>query len=177
MKVTQKQAVGLLAGCGFPEKLMKKLPAKALKAKIAKLPGQEDKKPSSEVKKLYDEVVSTLSEGGKVIVVEKAGKEEKANPDKKGAKAPAKKSTSSEGNGRPGIVDYIRELLRKATAKKPLSKDDLTGACVKKFPDHTEEGLRKTVMNQTSYFIKAAGLDLQSERKDGKAVYWIKSAS
>lgn len=62
---------------------------------------------------------------------------------------PAKKEKSTTGGRGVGIKEVVLDMLRAASAEKPVTKDKIHDKLVKKFPDHKEQSLRETI----NYYI------------------------
>ena len=96
---------------------------------------------------------------------------------KPAAKAKDKKPAvkASGNNTKPGVVNAVVECLQKASKTKPISKDQIVTALVKKFPDRDAEKLGRTATTFLVPSVLAKHRDLKlirvGERTDRK--YYI----
>lgn len=83
---------------------------------------------------------------------------EKKSTGKKEAKKPAKdeddepkeaskKKTPGKRSKKEGVVNFAKELLLKATSKKPISKADMLAKATEKFPDRDPDKMKVTLGN------------------------------
>lgn len=87
----------------------------------------------------------------------------------KGAKG-AKKAAKSTEPKKPGVIATIFEIVQTATAKKPLSRDDIFAKLVDAFPDRDADALKSTVQTQVpSRIAKERGVTIEKNEKG----YWI----
>lgn len=112
------------------------------------------------------------------------GKSSKAKGSKsaKAAKSGGKKASSANGGSnsrgpRIGIIDEIINQLKKASAKKPVTKAKILEALVKKFPDRPEASMKNTVGIQVPYWLtkqRKPALKVKAvETKEGGKGYFI----
>lgn len=101
-----------------------------------------------------------------------AEKNGKAPKDTKPAKAGKKTAAKSAKGGIPrvGVIATIVDLLKGASAKNPLHRDDIVAALKKKFPDREESGMKVTVYSQVPLRLRnVKGLDVKET--DDKKYY------
>ena len=116
---------------------------------------------------LLKQVSEVLEAGGKVKVIPSPDSGTETEDEPKAKKAPKEKSER-----KPGVIDAIIEVLTNASAKKPVTKEEIVEALTEKFPDRDPEKMTKTVNTQVPGRLKdAKGLDV---RKEGKG-FWINS--
>lgn len=74
-------------------------------------------------------------------------------------------------SSKPGITDVILSLLRKATKKDPISKEDILDVLKIKFPGRDEQALKRTVNGQVHYNLRVnKGIHVSS---NGNSEYWV----
>ncbi len=89
----------------------------------------------------------------------------------KGKASAAKKGASNFGKGE-GICAAVVDLLTKATAKKPITKQTIVAKMVERFPDRDPVALQRTVYGQVNYNLPKKGVEVKGEHKTG---YWVES--
>ena len=72
---------------------------------------------------------------------------------------------------KPGVITRIIELLRDATKKKPITKEEVLADLVKKFPEREAQGMKNTIGSQIPS-------GLRTEKKlicqtNGKSGWWL----
>lgn len=55
----------------------------------------------------------------------------------------------------PGVIASIVELLRNASSKQPITKDEIFAALVKRFPDRDEKKMKATLNMQLPAGLRA----------------------
>lgn len=111
-----------------------------------KIVSSDDKKSSAEAgtgKKKSSKDKSSSSKKEEPPVKKKDKKK-----DKKEKKS--KKKESREGVTKPGVIQYVVELLENASKDKPLTVARAVEKAAKKFPDRQESSLRNTIGSQLS---------------------------
>lgn len=196
MELSLKEGRNLLLGVGFAERINTLPAAVIQRKVNALKESHKDATPSKETEDIFNKVIESLEKGEKIVIAEgsapaaapkkpakkAAEKKPAAKPPAKAAptkpkasaapravknpaKAAAKKAAVDKQN-RPGVVMHIIEILQKATEAKPLNRDAILLSCVRKFPDRQPDKMSKTILNQTSHFIKnVRGLNLQKNEK------------
>jgi len=92
----------------------------------------------------------------------KKDEKKKAKGEKEMKKDEKKKAAKKEGVKKVGIIDTIISLLK----TKPITKEDIVKALVKKFPDREEKGMTSTVSIQLGGRLeKDKGLKIQKSDK------------
>jgi len=92
----------------------------------------------------------------------KKDEKKKAEGEKEMKKDEKKKAAKKEGVKKVGIIDTIISLLK----TKPITKEDIVKALVKKFPDREEKGMTSTVSIQLGGRLeKDKGLKIQKSDK------------
>jgi hypothetical protein len=67
---------------------------------------------------------------------------------------------------KPGVVAKIVEVLKAASAKKPVTKDDILKVLVKEFPDRDPRAMKSTISSQVPSCLKTEkGLVCKSNAK------------
>jgi len=102
--------------------------------------------------------------------------EEEAKPKSK-KKAAAKKSNNKKATNKapktpkaPGVIASIAEFLKKATGKKPISKDALCEKLAERFPERDPDSMMRTINVQVPNRLKSdKGLVVKKNDKG----YWI----
>lgn len=82
-------------------------------------------------------------------------------------KTPAKKAPAAKG---PGVIASIIEFLTKATAKRPLSKEQLADRLEKRFPERGREAMLRTINCQVPSRLKSDKNITVNKNDKG---YWI----
>lgn len=100
---------------------------------------------------------------------DKAAKPDKAdNTDKKKKK---KVVTKKSKEGGPGKIETIIKLLKAASKKNPITKDEILDELVKVFGEEDREKMKKTISLQVPTFLRSMKeLDVQKNEEG----YWIK---
>lgn len=181
MKIKEKDARLMLTALGFGSADDPKTPVKRIQtqiANLAKLLNDLEQQPEegSKAADLFKDVKEAFENDEEVELVAEGGSSKPA-ADKKGAakagksgsgKKPAKGGKSGENRG-PGVIDVIAEVLKGASKKKPVSKDDIVKQLAKRFTDRDPEKMRKTVNAQVpSRIARDRKIKVQSS-DDG---YW-----
>jgi hypothetical protein len=68
---------------------------------------------------------------------------------------------------KPGITAAIKNMLKEADAKHPISREELLEGLKELFPERNEEAMRRTINGQVSYHLKDI---IKGTPKQG---YWI----
>jgi hypothetical protein len=72
---------------------------------------------------------------------------------------------------KPGVITRIVELLRAATKKKPITKEEILADLVKQFPDRVPQAMKSTISSQVPSCLKTEkGLIVKT---NGKGGYWL----
>lgn len=168
LKISLERARALLVQLGLPT--AKRLGAAGALGKLSTLDAEDDTADPGKYKKLYARVCDANANGTEIVVVEgdkpaSKAKTRKAPAKARAGKAATKKSTRSKAStkaapkkkkGEPGVFDRIAEALQKATAKKPVTKDDVLAHLVKYFPDREEDKMKVTVNAQIPTRIQSS---------------------
>lgn len=91
-----------------------------------------------------------------------------AEPAKTGTKPAAKPAPKAKG---PGVIATIIGCLKTATAKKPVTKEQIVTKLVDTFPERVEKSMKSTVAAQVP-----SGLKNEKQIKcetDGKGGWWV----
>lgn len=72
---------------------------------------------------------------------------------------------------KPGVITRIIEVLRAASKKSPVTREEILKDLVRSFPDREERAMRSTVGSQVPSALKTEkGLIVQT---DGNGGYWL----
>lgn len=113
-----------------------------------------------------DEVAATAKKPGK----KGGGKPSKnGKPVKKGGGAAFQ---SAGRNGSPGVIDSIIEFLCAASARKPLSKEDIHEKLKKRFKERSADSMWTTINIQVPSRLKADRGVIVKKNENG---YWIEA--
>jgi len=122
---------------------------------------ERQQKLPEEVRAAYKELFLD-SDPEEPIETEKKDEKKKAKGEKEMKKDEKKKAAKKEGVKKVGIIDTIISLLK----TKPITKEDIVKALVKKFPDREEKGMTSTVSIQLGGRLeKDKGLKIQKSDK------------
>ena len=150
--------------------------ADKLLAKVKKLDTVCDdstKCPDKDLEKLRTKIVKAIADkrdltfGGDAAPAP-AGKPEKS--DKSAAKGDKKEAAPTAK--KPGVIKTIIECLKGASAKHPITKDQIVVRLVKEFPERAEAAMRSTVNAQVPTGLKAEK-DLVVQRDPEGKGYWL----
>ena len=98
----------------------------------------------------------------------------KPSKDKGGKEKPEKEPKQKK----PGILAVIVETLTKASKTKPVTREDITAALVKQFPDRDPKGMKSTVSSQVPSGLKAEkNIVLGTDGKKPNAGFWMPKAA
>ena len=170
MHVTEKQARGLLTAMGVPgvdDWSIKKLTTAM--ADIAAATDGADLPEDADLRKLYKKIRQANDASTKISVGEVSAEKSKPGKDKKSAAEKAKPGSmvkagkNGQHGGRLGVVI---ELLKVASVKNPVSREDIYRELCQKFPE--EKKRKPTEMGYYVSKAKAAGVGVSGD-KDG---YW-----
>ena len=173
LKIDRKDAVSLVGALGFhaAHKASNQVLALRLK-KLSQYLETFEGTFTGDQAELKDKVLKAGWEGFEIVGAqptraEKASGNGKDKPAKgKGSKAgkPVGQGKKTPGNDRPGVIATIQELI----TAKPMDKDELLLALVKKFPDRPPAGMAKTIQAQLpNRMAKERGIKI-AKSKDGK---------
>lgn len=144
------------------------------KAKKPKLPTKEE---VGHIPEIEEEInVQEESPAGQNVGMKKKKPLAKgvAAPRSASAKNPTKpavkKASKADKEKKPGVISTILETLQAASAKKPVSKEDIVKKLVAAFPDRDEDGMRKTVNVQVPTRL---GSDKGVTVQKNEAGYWV----
>jgi hypothetical protein len=94
----------------------------------------------------------------------------KPKKDASKAKPGAKKGASKDSDKKPGVIATIFAIVQKATASKPMSREDVFAALVDAFPERDADALKSTVQTQLpSRISKERNVQIEKNEKG----YWI----
>lgn len=181
LKVDRAKAKEMLLNLGLKSSA-KGDDAKVLGA-LNKLDDSDETADPGKHKKLFAKVIGANQNGIEIELTgdddapaEKAAKSNGKEKSNGKAAKPAKKGgkPKGEGPGRgPGVIGKIADILKAASKKNPVTKEDITKQLAKAFPQRSAESMAKTVNVQVPGRIaKEKGLNV---RKEGKAYYVAKS--
>ena len=81
-----------------------------------------------------------------------------------------KKGASKDSDKKPGVIATIFTIVQKATASKPMSREDVFAALVDAFPERDADALKSTVQTQLpSRISKERNVQIEKNEKG----YWI----
>ena len=176
MQVVKTQAVEMFKALGFVtapawvkgdgDKMKTKLAGLVDMVAAGEVDPDAPKQPKGFDRELFDSIVTAVTDGDGIELVDSAEGEEDAKPVKKGkgkpvgepiaakpvkkGKAskdakPAKEKKAPKKPKGPGVIASIVTILQAATAAKPVTKEVIHEKLVKLFPDRDSESMKTTV--------------------------------
>jgi hypothetical protein len=175
MFVEKQELQSLLADLDFPadkwddrRMLMK---ARALKD-VPDLDARS-KKLTSPRRELLSDILLATKKGKRVRFRDSKPELDGEAPEVTEAPAKAKKknpSTNGKAARAPGVGDTIVEVLKKASSKSPVTKEDILKTCVKRFPDRKPEAMKSTISSQVPTGLR---IERKLEVKKNDNGYWL----
>lgn len=86
---------------------------------------------------------------------------------KEETKKPAPKKTKQKSNGRPGVIKEIYSLVKKATKRNPITREEIHEHLVETFPERNAPSLLSTVKTQVPGRINREADFNLTKNKDG----------
>lgn len=162
MQITKEKVVGIFEALDF--KTASKWTPKKMQQQIKKLPELTDDETNlddDELNSLLDDLLAAVDSEEAVEI--EAPETKKAGGGKVVKKSSKKKTTTAKktgpkkagGNGKPGVIGSILEFLQAASAKKPLTKEQIVAKLANRFKDRDPESMAKTVNVQVPSRISA----------------------
>lgn len=127
-----------------------------LLGKLKALDSEDEGADPGKYAKLYARVIKANKDGREIVLTGDA-EPAKAQAEKNGKASEKKGKTVGKGKGKkggggaakgPGVIAKIAEILQAATAKKPITKEQIVAKLVKAFPDREESSMKGTVAVQ-----------------------------
>jgi hypothetical protein len=96
--------------------------------------------------------------------------EDEEKPGKKPGKKPSKdKPAPTKRKAGEGVIATIRMCLQGASARNPITKDQILDELKEKFPDKRPDSMKSTINHQVPSYLRKAGHDVQKNDRG----YWI----
>ena len=189
MNVNDKAATKLFVDLGFPT--ASKWSAARLEKKIEGLPDIIDEDTEAgDSEDLLEKILAALDDDEGVKVVDSVPTEKEEEEVKtilgpgEGDKPPKKKKKKKEEpkeESKPlpekkpirkgGVIATIVEILEAASEKKPITKEDILGKLIKKFPGKEPASMMSTIKTQVPSRLKLAkGIIVEKNNEGG---WWI----
>jgi len=93
------------------------------------------------------------------------------SPDETPRPRAAQQAPKEKGTARPGVIATLITLLRSASKKAPMTKEQLLAGMVKAFPDRQPQAMKSTISSQVpNAMLKEKGLQCLT---DGKGGWWL----